>query len=491
MKIFSAAQTRLLDAETLAEENIPSHALMERAATQFTNRLLEKYAPLPDIYVFCGTGNNGGDGLSIARQLHLKNTNVIVYVVGNIASASEDFLLNYKKAKDLSLAIHVYDGHTFPHAGSNDIIIDAIFGSGLNRPVTGLFKEAIEKINLSTAIKIAVDVPSGFFCDSPTLSVCIRADYTLSFEFPKLGFFFPENYQFTGNWEVLSIGLSKTSIDKTKEIALYMQGDDIKKLIKVRKKFDHKGIFGSSLIIAGNYGMEGAAALSGKACLVAGSGLVTLCSENRQWFYPEIMYLSPTDMLAALKLKKYQVLAIGPGLGKHTEAQQMIALAIQNFDAPIVLDADALNMLAENKHLLKAIPANSILTPHPKEFERLFGVTKNAFELLALQIEMSVKLQCIIVYKRAYTCITSPDGDVYFNSTGNPGMATAGSGDVLTGIITALLAQKYIPLHAALLGVFLHGFAGDLAMQKTDGQNIIATDIIDHVQSAYKALLEN
>ncbi|MFN0274766.1 MAG: NAD(P)H-hydrate dehydratase [Chitinophagales bacterium] len=491
MKVFSSAQIRELDAATIAEENITSYALMERAAQQFTDWFLKMFSSIDEIIIFCGTGNNGGDGLCVARHLYKLNYKVRICIVGDVKKASDDFTLNFHRVWEIKVPVFFFDVHNFPQTQKKDIIIDAIFGSGLNRTPEGIYKDVIEKINASPAKRISIDVPSGFFCDEPTTSACIHANHTLSFEFPKLGFFFPENYQFTGDWETISIGLSKKKISTTGEIANYILPYDIKNLYKPRKKFDHKGTFGHSLLIAGNAGMEGASALSGKACLVTGSGLVTICSEKRQWFYPELMHVELPELSQSLQEKKIDAVAIGPGLGVNDKTTEIIKTVIQNFSMPIVFDADALNCIAKNKNLLDQLPKNSILTPHPKEFERLFGASENSFNQLALQKAMSMKYSCFIILKRAYTCITTPDANVFFNSTGNPGMATAGSGDVLTGMITGLLAQKYAPEHAAILGTYLHGFSGDLVMKKSGGQNLPASDIIENIQAAFKVILEN
>lgn len=491
MKVFSAEQAKMLDSATIEEENIVSHQLMERAAQEFTNRLLLKNSAFQTVYIFCGTGNNGGDGLCVARFLHTKNHQAVIFIVGDVQKASNDFVFNFKRLKETPAQIIFYDGSNFPVITKHDFIIDAVFGSGLNRKAEGIYKDVIEKINATHAKIISIDVPSGFFCDSPTPSPCIQAHETISFQYPKLGFFFPENYKFTGNWETVDIGLSKNKIQETDAIAEYILADDAKQILKQRSKFSHKGTYGHTLVIAGNESMEGAAALAGKACLMAGSGLVTLCSQSRQWFYPELMHIDSSQLFQNSELQKFNALALGPGLGANIHTKEILEAVFENYQSPLVLDADALNTMAENKNLIEKIPAHSILTPHPKEFERLFGTTANSFEQLELQKIMSVTLRCFIILKRAYTCITTPEGKIFFNSTGNPGMATAGSGDVLTGMIAALLAQNYSAEHAAVFGVYLHGLAGDLALQKTGGQNVNATDIIENIQNAYSFLQTN
>lgn len=484
MKVFAAAEIQKLDALTIAEENIDSAALMERAALVFSNWLQKKFPASTQFYFFCGTGNNGGDGLCAARHLFLKGYAVTIYLIGDSEKASKDHLINLNRAVKFNLLLKKYPHDAFPQISKTDIIVDAIFGSGLNRPPEGHFKELIQKINNSDCTKISIDVPSGFFCDEPTLSTCIKADHTFSFEFPKQGFFFPENNVYTGEWHIASIGLSNKGMAEITEAAQYIRSEDIQRILRPRQKFGHKGSYGHSLIFAGSPGMEGAAALSAKACLVTGSGLVTICSSTQQSFYPELMYLHDEDLHGTKTLEKYTASGAGPGLGTDESTVQKLKHFITELRNPLVLDADALNIISQHPALLDQLHPLSILTPHPKEFERLFGKTENSFDQLRKQKLMSAQYNCIIILKRAFTCITTPNGDCYFNSTGNPGMATGGSGDVLAGMVTAFIAQKYTPLESALAAVYLHGLAGDLALHNNGGQNIIASDILDFIQPA-------
>ncbi|MBC8172590.1 MAG: NAD(P)H-hydrate dehydratase [Chitinophagales bacterium] len=494
MKIVSAQQSRDADAATIKSEQVESHELMERAGLAFTNAVLHDFTFRGVIYIVCGTGNNGGDGLCIARHLLLKGYDVKVFIAGDITKATKDFHLNYARLQRFNYNhfIELTTDNVETLAGAL-YYIDAIFGTGLNKPPDDLYKKIIEKINEQGGMVFSIDVPSGLFIDKPTLGPCISAAVTYTFQFPKLAFFLPENAAYIKEWKILDIGLTLPEEIHAEIDSEYVTKSRIKKLLHIRKRFDHKGTFGHSLIIAGNRGMEGAAALSGKSCLVTGSGLVTISSTNPEiHFYPELMHIhiSETENIFGSGVQnRYQAVAIGPGLGKGAHTRKVIEMVFHQYKGHLVLDADALNTIAENKILLEKFPVHSILTPHPKEFERLFGTTNNSFEQLALQKTMSKKYQCIIVLKRAFTCITLPDGKAFFNSTGNPGMATAGSGDVLTGIITGLLAQNYEPAAAAITGTFLHGYAADLAMQKTQGQNIIATDIIENMQAAFSAFV--
>ncbi len=330
----------------------------------------------------------------------------------------------------------------------------------------------------------------------PKEGAIIRADYTLSFQIPKLAFLLPENDQFVGHWEILDIGLSAEYINKTTTDYFYMEKRDIKPMLKSRRKFAHKGSFGHALLIAGGYGKMGAAILASKACLRSGVGL--LHSHVPKAAIQIMQTATPETMLSIDRYENYfseipdlspfNAIGIGPGLGMEHQSQMALKLLIQEFQHPIVFDADALNILAENKTWLSFIPKESILTPHPKEFERLAGKWSNDFEKLQMLKDFSFKHGVYIILKGANTVTCFPDGRHFFNSNGNPGMATAGSGDVLTGLITGLLAQGYSPGIAAVIGVYLHGLAGDIAAKKLGFEAMLAGDIIDNIGRAFKKL---
>lgn len=487
MKILKAKQIKEADAITIAEEGILSSDLMERASLVFTNWLLNHFQPVSNIWIFCGTGNNGGDGLCVARHLLQKGYLIQVCIVGDIENATEDFKLNYNRLNKFGYTQFISPQKLNSDLiKGNDLIVDAIFGTGLNREPDGVYKEVIEFINSLGNTVISIDMPSGLFSETATKGICVKANYTLSFELPKLSFFFPENEIFTGFWEIKSIGLSKKYLTEAQTNYFFITTDKIKTFLHERSKFGHKGTYGHSLIIAGNPGTEGAAELCAFACLATGSGLVTLSHGNSNTEFPELMTIGRDKISDALLKNKFNAIGIGPGLG--TQEKELIKTVLNNFQNPIVFDADALNTISENKELLQIIPENSILTPHPKEFERLFGEYESEDIRIKKQIEISVKHKIIIVYKRANTVITSPNGNCYFNSTGNAGMATGGSGDVLTGIITALIAQKYGAMDGALIGVYLHGLAGDIAMMEQGGQNLVAEDLINYISAAFELI---
>lgn len=492
MKIFSADSIRSLDADTIRVLQIESHELMERAARVFSAWFRKHMrGSFRRILICCGTGNNGGDGLCIARHLWLAGHEVHVLVSGKPEDAcSDDFRRNRERLLRMGFdKIHYGAEGKFPDPGPEGCIIDAIFGTGLNRAPSGEYAALIGSINSSEAFVISVDVPSGLYTDKPTESLSVQADITFAFEFPRLGFFFPENQVSVGTWIVESIGIPSSLQEEQTPLAVSITEKEVAPLLQIRGTFTHKGSFGHSLIIAGKAGMRGAAALCGLSCLVTGSGLVTYTADGEMLPFPELMTTAAEDCIREIRASTYQAIAIGPGLGKSMGQKQLLADVLNAATCPLVLDADALNILAETPDMCTMIPENSILTPHPKEFSRLFGVQKNWQDLLDTLRNKAVAMKCSILYKRAYTITATPEGNLFFNNSGNPGMATAGAGDVLTGMITGMLAQGYLPEEAAIAGVFLHGLAGDLAMHRKKGQNIIAGDLIDSIQEAYGLLM--
>jgi len=504
MKILTSEEIRKADAYTIEHEPIRSIDLMERASKECVKWLAAKFDKQHSFAIFCGQGNNGGDGLAIARLLAAKKFKVEVFVIRYSDKCSDDFLVNEKRLKKIKkVKIHnVGDVSGFPstlNPQASTIVIDAIFGSGLNKPVEGLASEVINYINKSGCQIIAIDIPSGLFSDKTSHNkdaVIVRANHTLTFQSPKLAFMFPENGNCVGDFSVLNIGLDEEFIASLPSKNYFVTEEYARFIHKPRSKFSHKGTFGHALIVAGSYGKMGACVLSSKACLTSGAGLVTVhipkCGYDiLQTANPEVMV--ETDSSEAIvsdniKLDKYSVIGIGPGIGTEQETQNALKVLIQNSSAPMVIDADALNILAENKTWIAFLPKNSVLTPHPGEFKRLVSDADNDFERLQLQKEFSIKHNVYVILKGAHTCIACPDGEVYFNSTGNPGMATAGCGDALTGIITGLLAQRYDSKQAAILGVYLHGLAGDFAAKELSEESLIARNIIEFLGQAFRKI---
>jgi hydroxyethylthiazole kinase-like uncharacterized protein yjeF len=494
MKILSAKQIKELDDFTIKQEPVSSIDLMERASNAFVQWLIEKFDKNKKIKIFCGPGNNGGDGLAIARMLLGKSYKVEVFSIKS-ESNSKDFHENKLKLEKLTKLHQVQNRTDIPSFSESDIIIDAIFGSGLNRPAEGLFSDCISAINKSSSTIIAVDIASGLYCDEHTpAGSIIQPAYTISFQLPKLAFFLPENEKYVGEWRLTEIGLNKDYIEKAHTSFYLTTGDSVKGWIKKRTRFSHKGTYGRTLIIAGSYGMIGAAVLAARSCLRTGAGLcrtyVPKCGyEILQTAIPENMVLTDPDFDSITEipdLKPYTSIAVGPGLGEKEGTKKALTKLLNSTKLPLVIDAGALNIIASEKSLLNIIPAGSILTPHPKEFERLTGPAVNDFERLNQVRSLSEKTKSFIVLKGAYTVIASPQGELHFNSTGNPGMATAGSGDVLTGIIASLLSQGYEPFKAAILGVYLHGYAGDAAAAKLSDAPLMASDIIEGIPAFFK-----
>jgi hydroxyethylthiazole kinase-like uncharacterized protein yjeF len=506
MKIFSVQQTREADAFTLTHEPIASIDLMERAANACVHWMVERYTNSTGFKVVCGLGNNGGDGLAIARLLFEKNYKVEVFIIKHTEKQSDDFKYNLNRLKELKkIGIHeVADSSAIrlmeSSLSENEVFVDALFGSGLNKPVEGLIAEVIHFINRQYAPIISIDVPSGLFCDelNDRKNSVVRATYTLTFQFPKLSFMFPETIENVGEFSVLDIGIHSEYIHSTQTRTYFTTKNDVLDFYKVRSKAAHKGDFGHALLIAGSYGKIGASVLASKACLKTGVGLLTAyipkCGYGiLQSTVPEAMVITDSEtnfITETISVEKYNAIGIGPGIGTERQTQNVVKLLIQNTTVPIVFDADAINCIAENKTWLSFVPVNSVFTPHVKEFERLVGKADNSFERLKMQREFSMKYGVYIVLKGAHTSISSPDGNVFFNSTGNPGMATGGSGDVLTGIITSLMAKGYSAQEACILGVYLHGLAGDFAADGLTEESMIASDIIEHLSNAYKFIKE-
>lgn len=495
MKILTAQQIKQADEFTIKNEPISSIDLMERAAIKCVEWLKNKYNTDKSFAIFCGVGNNGGDGLAIARLLTENNYRVKVFVVEFSKNYSKDFELNLEKLKKTNVELVILSEKDFQFKiAAESIVIDAIFGSGLNKPIEGFVAKIIHQLNSHQVVSI--DIPSGLFGEDNqhnNIKNIITASYTLTFEQPKLAMMFPQNNIFCGECTILPIGLHPDYIKTVETPYFFTTKQDVKGLVLPRQKFSHKGIYGHALLIAGSLGKMGAAVLSSKACLRSGVGLLTVHVPTvglqiLQTAVPEAMCSvdEENNHFTAIKnTEKYQAIGIGPGIGLEKQTQNALKLLIQNTTLPMVIDADALNILAENKTWLSFLPNNSILTPHPKEFERLVGKWSNDEERLKLQIDFSAKNNVIVVLKGAHTSISTPSGNVYFNSSGNPGMATAGAGDVLTGIITSLLAQGYLPENAAILGVYLHGVAGDIALEHTGEEALIASDIISAIADAF------
>ncbi len=502
MKIFSSAQLYEADKITIEKQQITSEALMERAGTQIFQWLHQRLngTPIP-IHIFCGIGNNGGDGLVVARLLIAHGYNVIVYVVNCSDKRSKNFLLNYGKIKNVTKKwpVLMKGVDDFPEINNEDIIVDAIFGIGLNRCPSGWVKKLIQYLNESKAFKLAIDIPSGLFSNAPLedKDAVLIANHTLTFQAPKLSFFLPETAVFVSNFDVLEIGLDLDFLQNTEPLAQLISKQEAQRFYKTREKFGHKGTYGHALLVAGSYGKIGAAVLATTAAFRIGAGMATAfvpkCGYNiLQTTIPEAMVITDkeADFISAISVDfEPSSIGVGMGIGKNKATVEALKKLFQEMDVPFVIDADALNNISENKELLKLLPKNSVLTPHPGELKRLIGKWKNDYDKIEKVKKFSDKHEVVVIIKGAYT-ITVYGDKLYMNTSGNPGMATAGSGDALTGVITGLLSQGYDPLLASVFGVYMHGHAGDLASEQMGYEAIMAGDIIGNLSEAYLDLFK-
>ena len=502
MKLFSKEQILEGDKLTIERQKISSTDLMERAGTQIFNwiNLRMQGAQVP-IHIFCGIGNNGGDGMVLARHLILEGYNVKTYIINYSEKRSKDFLINYDRVKNITKQWpeFVHNQDDFPEIKQDHVIVDAIFGIGLNRPVAGWVKNLFIHLKTSKAFTLSIDMPSGLQTDNIPADddSVVLATYTLSFASPKLVFFLPKTAKFTINWEVLDIGLDSEFLSNTNTTFNLIGKYEAIPMYIPRDKFSHKGQFGHSLIIGGSYGKIGAVTLASRGALSAGAGLVTAfipkCGYDAiQSSFPEAMVITDAnnDYITNIEFNfKPTVIAFGIGVGVNKKTVETFEVLLKTNKAPMVIDADGINILANHPYLLELLPLNTVLTPHPKELERLIGAWTNDFEKLEKAKEFSNKHKVVLVIKGANT-ITVFENKFYINATGNPGLSTAGSGDVLTGIITGLISQGYNPLSAAVFGVYLHGKSADIAVEDYGYQSLIASHVIEYLGAAYMDLFK-
>ena len=503
MKIFTSAQIHELDKFTIENEPIKSIDLMERSAKAITQAITEVWGNQTPVIIFAGPGNNGGDALAVGRLLCDKGYEVTVYLFNIYGKLSDDCATNKKRLaeKRSKALIEVTQEFEPPHLEVGTLVVDGLFGSGLNKPLAGGFSSLVKYINASPAQVVSIDMPSGLMTEDNTYNVranIIRADLTLTLQQPKLSFLFPENQQFIGRLKVLDIRLSKEGIEKIDANYTLIEENDIRSRLLHRDPFAHKGKMGNALIIAGSYGMGGASVLATKACLRAGAGKVTTHTPKRnslllQISAPEAIIQfdrEETIFSEAVDTEDFNAVGIGPGLGTSEQTAIAIIAQLRRTQCPIVADADAINILANHRAWVQQLPKDIIMTPHPKEFDRLEGPSTDSYERLMKARDLAQRLQAYILLKGHHTSLCLPDGHIMFNSTGNAGMATAGSGDVLTGIITGLLARGYKHLDACVVGMYLHGLAGDIAAKELGVESVIAGDLIQYLPYAFKRLNE-
>ena len=501
MKIFTSQQIHELDEYTIEHEPIKSIDLMERAARALTLAISERWTRQVPVVVFAGPGNNGGDALAVARMLSEQGYDVKTYLFNISGHLSADCAenkrrLTEKKNRQLTEVTSEFDP---PQLEAGMLVVDGLFGSGLNKPLAGGFASLVKYINASQAEVVSIDVPSGLMTEDNSYNVranIIRATLTLTLQQRKLSFLFGENQQFIGQLRVLDIRLSKEGINKTEAQYTMLEENEVRGMLKPRSPFAHKGTMGQAFIIAGSYGMAGAAVLATKACLRAGAGKVTVHTPKRnvsilQNCVPEAVLQidrEETTFTEAVSTEQFQAMAIGPGLGTTDQTAVALIAQLRRTTCPIVADADALNILANRRAWLQQLPKGIILTPHPKELERLEGQCIDSYERLTKARNLAEHLEGYVLLKGHYSALCLPDGRVVFNPTGNAGMATAGSGDVLTGIICGLLARGYSQQEACSIGMYLHGLAGDLAAQELGEESLIASDLIRYLPKAFLRL---
>lgn len=502
MKIFTSAQIHELDKYTIEHEPIESINLMERSARAITQAIMDEWDNTVPVVVFAGPGNNGGDALAVARLLSAQGYGVTAYLFNITGHLSTDCETNKKRIVDnnaVKTFIEVTQEFDPPQLDANTLVIDGLFGSGLNNPLAGGFASLVKYINLSPSKVVSIDVPSGLMAEDNTYNVranIIRATLTLTLQQPKLSFLFPENQQFIGRLKTLDIRISSEGIAQTEAQFVMVEEKDIRSLLMPRNAFVHKGMMGHALLIAGSYGMGGAAVLASRACLRSGIGKLTVHTPRSnnlvlQIAVPEAVVQQDLEEVGfgePVDTDEYDVLGIGPGLGQ-TEGTAIAMIAqLRRTQCPIVADADALNILATHRAWLQQLPKGIIMTPHPREFDRIAGHSADSYERLLKALDMAQRYQAYIILKGHYSALCMPDGNVMFNTTGNAGMATAGSGDVLTGIITGLLGRGYQQRDACLLGMYLHGRAGDLAARDLGMESLVADDLIKYLPKAFKSL---
>lgn len=496
MKIFSAAQIRACDAHTIQAEGITSLDLMERASTACVT-WVQKNLPKDSLFVIlCGPGNNGGDGMAIARILHRHGYGVKAFLLRTGSQLSPDLEANMQRlfSIDKDLVGLLAPGTFITDIPRNIIIIDAILGTGLNRSLSGWPEQFVRHLNDLPNRKIAIDMPSGLQADTAPVAgdTVLAATDTLSFQFYKRSFLHSEAGSYTGRIHVLDIGLDSNFIETTTTHFNTIEPEDIAAIYKPRQPFAHKGIYGSVLLVGGSYGKVGAMVLAARAALRAGAGTVTALVPScgyqvLQTAVPEAMCMTRgSNNINEIEYDDRYTTGIGPGLGTDPDTAAALASYIAACRKPIVLDADALNIIAAQPELLSQLPKGSVITPHPKEFARLFGENTSSMVQVDNARMQAMRYNINIVLKGRHTAVINADGECRYNMTGNPGMATAGSGDVLTGIITGLMAQGYEPYQAALLGVYLHGLAGDAAAAERSMESVVAGDIVEGLGVAFR-----
>lgn len=505
VKVVTAAQCRQLEDYTLTHGQLSRLDLMERAAEAVAREVAELMATRERLVVFAGHGGNGGDALAAARIVYQKLTcPVEVYLIRNERKLSQECQANKERlcreCPDVKMN-EVVGQFNMPEIGRGDVVLDGLFGCGLSRPLTGGYAMLARQLNRGEGTIVSIDVPSGLMTEDNSENYranIVRADVTLCIGALKPAFLMADNQSILGRWKVLDIGLLTDECTLEGPGYQIVEATAVGRLLRKRDLFSNKGTFGHGLLIAGQWGMAGAAVLAARAALKSGIGKVSVYTPQTN---NDIMQIAVPEAIVkhagrdnfmgpALILDAYSALAVGPGMGTQKDASLAMIKYVNGSRIPVVIDADGLNILADHKGWLYQLPANAVLTPHPREFERLFGECHDSFRMLEEARQSAKEYGVYIVLKGHYTAICNPQGDVLFNNTGNPGMATAGTGDALTGVLLSLLAQGYPVGDALQMGVYVHGLAGDIAAEEMGEEGMTASDLIACIPRAFKRLHE-
>lgn len=505
MKIFTSAQIHELDKYTITHEPIKSIDLMERASKAITEAIMSRWTTMTPVVVFAGPGNNGGDALAVARMLANQGYNVSVYLFNISGKLSDDCAANRQRVHDCKRIkgfMEVTTKFDPPELSADTLVVDGLFGSGINKPLAGGFAALVKYINQCPAKVVSIDMPSGLMTEDNSYNVranIIKADLTLTLHGKKLSMFLADCQEFLGKIQVLDIRLSREYVNKTEAAYTLLEESDIRSRLLHRDDFAHKGSMGNALLIAGSYGMSGAAILASRACLRSGVGKVTVHTPRKNYGIMQVsvpeavlhMDHEETYFSESVDSDDFDALGIGPGLGQQENTAIAFITQLKRAQCPVVVDADGLNILANHRAWITQLPKGIILTPHPKEFDRLSSSPSNgSYERLHRAQEMAQSLHAYIILKGHYSALCMPNGHVVFNPTGNSGMATAGSGDVLTGIITALLARGYRRADACVVGMYIHGLAGDIAAKDLGKESLVAGDIVRYLPKAFLSLAD-
>lgn len=504
MKLFTTEEIRAIDRYTIEQEGVSSLELIERVAEGVTDEIASRWRPNKPTIIFAGPGNNGADALATARLMYERGFRPEVFLF-NIGGdklsvdciAARDMLIH--EVPEISF-IEVQRHFTPPEITRNHLIVDGLFGSGLREELQGGFKALVQYINDESSTVVSIDLPSGMFGDWNPQIVnrnTIHATLTLAIQFPRLCFFIPDNAELLGEWKTIDIGLSEAAISHTAANFCLVEKRDIHRRLRHRKPCASKADFGNAILYAGSYGMMGAAVLAAKGCMRGGVGKLTVNAPKcgyqiLQTAVPEAMFRHNRGDLNLTEIhpdRDFNAIGVGPGLGTNELTVKALEDFLASVNRPVVLDADALNCIALKPAMLNTIPVLSVITPHAGEFDRLFGPQPSGEARLRKAIEMAKFYNIIIVLKGHHTAVVRPDGKVYFNSSGTPAMATAGSGDVLTGLLLAMLAQGYVVELASIIAVYVHGLAGELAAAEHGEYGVTAGDIADNIGRAIRDIM--